>query len=137
MKTKWDTLILVAIAVMVWCPAAVAPAAGRPDTAMVEKLIDRQISFYNKRTRLSNSTYRILADIGRDAKEKIRWLTENRDDLVKNTMNGIACKKIKFSESKIRIYLTKQLNAHQGATLNRLSIEAHPGNKPLLSSSGS
>ena len=78
-------------------------------------IIDRQIAFYEGRTYLSASGFRILAEIGRDAEEKVRWLRRHKTALVAEMMNN----GVKRNASKVRIYL--QLRDRVGGEIAGIS----------------
>lgn len=67
--------------------------------------IDQAISFYQARLYLIDSEYKILSDIGKDAREKINYLYQNKQQLVR----GMQDKKIGFRVAKINGYVNKRL----------------------------
>ena len=69
--------------------------------------IDQAISFYQARLYLIDSEYKILSDIGKDARKRINYLYKNKQQLVREMKD----KKIGFKIAKINNYVNKKLRS--------------------------
>ena len=69
--------------------------------------IDSKVAFYQKRIYLSDSPYQILADIGKDAVQKVAFLKSKRQALIKNMMT----KNIKLKESSLNSFIVSEMNS--------------------------
>lgn len=67
--------------------------------------IDQTISFYQARLYLIDSEYKILSDIGKDARKRINYLYKNKQQLVQEMKN----KKIGFRTASILCYVNQKV----------------------------
>ncbi len=66
--------------------------------------IDQMISFYQSRLYLTDSEYKILSDIGKDAEKMIRYLQTDKDQLVREMKDM----KVEFSSAQMNNYIVKK-----------------------------
>lgn len=82
--------------------------AGEKADCIYKSKIDQTIAVYQGRLYLIDSEYTILSDIGKEAKDKINYLTRNKQQIIqemKNTnvgftsekINGFICQKLRNS----------------------------------------
>lgn len=68
--------------------------------------IDSKVSFYQKRIYLIDSEYKILADIGKDAVQKISFLKSYRQRLIDNMIS----KNVSFTSSNMNSFLGTKIH---------------------------
>lgn len=68
--------------------------------------VDGKIAFYQKRIYLTDSEFKILADIGTDAVQKIRYLKANRQEIINNMMAS----NVKLEKARLSAYLGKRIH---------------------------
>ncbi len=80
-----------------------ASAADKSDCIYGSK-IDQMISFYQARLYLTDSEYKILSDIGKDAEKMINYLQIEKDQLVQEMKD----RKVEFSSAKMNKYIVNK-----------------------------
>ena len=78
-------------------------------------VIDQKAAFYQKRIYLADSEYKILADIGKDAIQRVSFLKANRQQLVRQMMAD----NVKLKKSSLDAFMV----AHMGQV--RTTMEAY------------
>ncbi len=80
--------------------------------------VDSKVAFYQKHIYLVDSEFKILADIGKDAVAKIRFLTANRQNLI----NSMMSQDVQLTRTKLSAFLGNKMNSI-GTTMEAYSSE--------------
>ena len=99
---KFITIFFIVMLGMVFSPNAFA---GDKADCIYKSNIDQAIAFYEGRLYLIDSEYKILADIGKEAKAKINYLSRNENQLIQEMKN----QRIGFSTTEINGFICQQL----------------------------
>ena len=107
---KWSILTAIAWIMTatscVWAAQGLSKSDSKMQNIIYGATIDSKASFYQKRIYLVDSEFKILADIGKDAVNKIAFLKSYRQKLIDNMIS----KNVKFTSSGMNSFLGTKIN---------------------------
>ncbi len=121
---KITVLLGLVLALFVVAPNAMAVDKTKAENPIIMQevvlggAVDSKVAFYQKRIYLVDSEFKILADIGKDAVAKIRFLTANRQNLINNMMS----QDVQLTRTKLSAFLGNKMNSI-GTTMEAYSSE--------------
>lgn len=92
-----------------WASESKATGTERMQEIVYGASIDGKIAFYQKRLYLVDSEYKVLADIGRDAVKRIRYLKSNRQDIVAKMIAS----DVKLKKASLSSYIGRKMHEAQ------------------------
>jgi len=97
-------LFIITLSVVIGLVSLSTAVAADKSECIYGSRIDQMISFYQARLYLTDSEYKILSDIGKDAAEMIRYLQTDKDQLIREMKE----QKIEFSSARMNTYIVNK-----------------------------
>lgn len=93
------------VAATAWAQAPVQ-ANKQMQSLAYGSAIDQKVAFYQKRIYLADSEYKILADIGKDAVNRIAYLKSNRQQIVSNML----AENVQLKDSSLNAFMVGSMS---------------------------